>query len=70
LTFGEGWHNNHHAHPNSARHGLKWWEFDLNWYCITILRLFGLAKAIKLPRADARVRLVTEAAANSKAVSA
>jgi hypothetical protein len=28
LTFGEGWHNNHHAHPVSARHGLAWYEFD------------------------------------------
>ena len=31
LTFGEGWHNNHHAHPTSARHGLRWYEIDLNW---------------------------------------
>ena len=30
LTFGEGWHNNHHAHPTSARHGLAWYEFDLD----------------------------------------
>ena len=34
LTWGEGWHNNHHAHPVSARHGLKWYEIDLNWYGI------------------------------------
>jgi len=31
LTFGEGWHNNHHAHPHLARHGLKWYEVDFNW---------------------------------------
>ena len=31
LTFGEGWHNNHHAHPRSAKHGLTWYEFDVNW---------------------------------------
>ena len=31
LTFGEGWHNNHHAHPTSARHGLAWYEFDVTW---------------------------------------
>ena len=31
LTFGEGWHNNHHAHPASARHGLAWYEFDVTW---------------------------------------
>ena len=31
ITFGEGWHNNHHAHPTSARHGLAWYEFDPSW---------------------------------------
>ena len=31
LTFGEGWHNNHHAYPSSARMGFRWWEFDLTW---------------------------------------
>jgi stearoyl-CoA desaturase (delta-9 desaturase) len=56
LTFGEGWHNNHHAYPTSARHGLKWYEVDLNWYGIRALKLLGLAKQIqhaslaKLPR--------------------
>ena len=47
LTFGEGWHNNHHAHPQSSRHGLAWYEFDPNWYGISILRLFGLAWDVK-----------------------
>ena len=50
LTFGEGWHNNHHAHPRSARHGLAWYEFDLNWYQISLLRLLRLAWKVKLPR--------------------
>jgi fatty-acid desaturase len=48
LTFGEGWHNNHHAHPTSARHGLKWYEVDVNWYGIQALRVLGLAKQIKV----------------------
>ena len=43
LTFGEGWHNNHHAHPQSSRHGLAWYELDFNWYSIAALRMFGLA---------------------------
>lgn len=47
LTFGEGWHNNHHAFPTSARHGLKWYEIDLNWWGIRILQLMGVARAIK-----------------------
>jgi stearoyl-CoA desaturase (delta-9 desaturase) len=48
LTFGEGWHNNHHAHPTSARHGMAWYEVDFNWWGIRTLELLGLAKAIKL----------------------
>jgi len=50
LTFGEGWHNNHHASPQSARHGLTWYEFDMNWYGIAALKALGLAWDIKLPR--------------------
>src|SRR5438045_3479698 len=46
ITFGEGWHNNHHAHPVSARHGLKWYEFDINWYGIWALKKLGLARDI------------------------
>jgi len=49
LSFGEGWHNNHHAHPQSARHGLAWYEFDLNWCGICALRTLGLAWDVKLP---------------------
>ncbi len=47
LTFGEGWHNNHHAFPQSARHGLAWYELDLNWYGIWILRVLRLAWDVK-----------------------
>ena len=50
LSFGEGWHNNHHAYPTSARHGLRWYEFDLNWLGIRVLQLLGLARAIKRVR--------------------
>lgn len=48
LTFGEGWHNNHHAYPSSARHGLKWYEFDMNWITIRILEKLGWAKKIRV----------------------
>jgi len=41
LTFGEGWHNNHHAFPTSARHGRKWWELDLSWLLILTLGKLG-----------------------------
>jgi stearoyl-CoA desaturase (delta-9 desaturase) len=50
LTFGEGWHNNHHAHPTSARHGLAWYEVDLNWIGISSLRMLGLAWDIKMAK--------------------
>ena len=50
LTFGEGWHNNHHAFPTSARHGLRWYEIDLNWWGIKVLQLLGVARAIKRVR--------------------
>jgi fatty-acid desaturase len=48
LTFGEGWHNNHHAHPTAARHGLAWYEIDINWWGIRVMQFLGLARAIKL----------------------
>ncbi len=46
LTFGEGWNNNHHAFPRSARHGLAWYEFDINWMQIKLLEKIGLAKKV------------------------
>lgn len=48
LTFGEGWHNNHHAFQYSARHGLQWWEIDISWMIIRFLEIIGLAKDVKL----------------------
>ena len=49
LALGEGWHNNHHAIPKSARHGMAWFEFDLTWYTICLLEKLGLAKSIIRP---------------------
>jgi stearoyl-CoA desaturase (delta-9 desaturase) len=48
LTWGEGWHNNHHAFPRAARHGLTWYEIDVNWWGIRTMEFLGLAKSIKL----------------------
>ena len=47
LTFGEGWHNNHHAHPSSAKHGLAWYEFDWNWITIKLFEKLGWADGIR-----------------------
>ncbi len=52
ITFGEGWHNNHHAHPTSARHGLAWYEFDPSWLQIRILKRFGIAKSVKVAKTN------------------
>jgi stearoyl-CoA desaturase (delta-9 desaturase) len=49
LTLGEGWHNNHHAFPRSARHGLRWWELDATYGLIRLLSLVGLVKQIHVP---------------------
>jgi stearoyl-CoA desaturase (delta-9 desaturase) len=49
LSGGEGWHNNHHAHPSCAAHGHRWWEFDLTWMMIRGLARLGLATQVKRP---------------------
>ena len=56
LTGGEGWHNNHHAYPVSTRHGLAWYEYDLNYYCIWILGKLGLARQINTASLPAQKR--------------
>jgi len=54
LSFGEGWHNNHHAYQRSAAHGLRWFEFDLTYWTIRLLGLMGLARDIVLPKPEQR----------------
>lgn len=51
LGLGEGWHNNHHAFPTSARHGLKWWQVDISYYLIRMFELVGLASDVRVPNA-------------------
>ena len=53
LAFGEGWHNNHHAFPTSARHGLKWWQIDTSYLIIQGLKMVGMAWDVKLPSGEA-----------------
>jgi stearoyl-CoA desaturase (delta-9 desaturase) len=55
ISFGEGWHNNHHAHPTSARHGLAWYEFDPSWLLIKTLRFLGIAKSIQVANVNTRM---------------
>ena len=49
LTHGEGWHNNHHAQPNVAPAGRKWWEIDTTWWAIKFLQILGLATKVVMP---------------------
>jgi stearoyl-CoA desaturase (delta-9 desaturase) len=57
LTYGEGWHNNHHAFQTSAKHGLDWWEFDPTYWVIKGMSLVGMAYNIKLPRVTRNAKL-------------
>lgn len=49
LTLGEGWHNNHHAFPSSARHGLFWWQLDMTYIAVCLLKRCGLVWDVRLP---------------------
>jgi stearoyl-CoA desaturase (Delta-9 desaturase) len=49
LTFGDGWHHNHHYCPYSVRHGFRWWELDLNYAILRLLAFLGVVWGLKLP---------------------
>ena len=57
LAWGEGWHNNHHAFPFSARHGLRWFEIDFTWWTIKVLAWMKIARDVKLPTPQMLQRL-------------
>lgn len=59
LAYGEGWHNNHHAWPREACYGHRWWELDLTWQTIRVLRWLGLASAVVQKSPFARTREAT-----------
>jgi len=52
LAMGEGWHNNHHAFPTSARHGLRWWQLDVSYIIIWCMSKVGLAHDLRIPHKD------------------
>lgn len=60
LTYGEGWHNNHHAFLRSAAHGLRWWELDATYLTIRALRRMGLAWNVQLPTLEQEQRLAAQ----------
>ncbi|MGG6294695.1 acyl-CoA desaturase [Leptolyngbya sp. AN02str] len=57
LAYGEGWHNNHHTFPNVAKAGYQWWEIDMTWWSIQVLRALGLAKKVVMPPPQARAKI-------------
>ncbi|KAK9094971.1 hypothetical protein Scep_026440 [Stephania cephalantha] len=65
VTYGEGWHNNHHAFEFSARHGHEWWQFDPGWYFIRLLELVGLATHVKVPSEMQKQRMALSKGANT-----
>jgi stearoyl-CoA desaturase (delta-9 desaturase) len=56
LVFGEGWHNNHHAFPASARHGLSRAQVDVSWWVIRGLEKLGLVWNVKVPTPEQQAR--------------
>ncbi len=47
VTFGEGWHNNHHKFPGSARQGFLWWQVDLTYYGLKALQWLGIIRDLR-----------------------
>lgn len=68
-AWGENWHRNHHADANAARFGRRWWQIDVGWYVIEVLKMIGLASDVKTTRiklsADARGATASTVAALS-----
>jgi len=58
LSWGEGWHNNHHAFPFSARHGMRWYEIDLTWWTIKVMSWVKLVDKVRVPTAAMREKLL------------
>lgn len=64
LTFGEGWHNNHHYYPNATRQGFYWWEIDLTYYILRIMAVFGIIRDLKGVPAHVRAKTIAGGKAN------
>lgn len=70
VTYGEGWHNNHHAFQTSAAHGLDWWEIDTTYMAIKLMSYLGLASDVKVAKPDKKpAPVATRVAASSIAES-
>jgi stearoyl-CoA desaturase (delta-9 desaturase) len=65
LTGGEGWHNNHHRYPSSARQGFRWWQIDTTYYGLRVLAALGIVRGLREPPA----RILAEARPSGHAAS-
>lgn len=54
LTLGEGWHNNHHHYPRSARQGFRWWELDISFHVLRLLQVLRIVRNLNQPPAAAK----------------
>lgn len=63
ITLGEGWHNNHHHYPVAARHGFVWWELDITWLGLLVMRRLGLIADFKLVPEHVMARQISQSAA-------
>ncbi len=54
VTFGEGWHNNHHHYPGTANQGWFWWEIDVSWYVLRLLSWVGVVHDLRTPPRSVR----------------
>jgi stearoyl-CoA desaturase (delta-9 desaturase) len=57
ITFGEGWHNNHHRYPGAARQGLHWWECDFTFYALSLLSWLGIIRDLRPYPASMRLTM-------------
>ena len=64
ITGGEGWHNNHHRYPSSARQGFRWWQIDTTYYGLRLLSFVGIVHDLRKPPA----RVLAEARDLSQSV--
>lgn len=66
LSLGEGWHNNHHAFPASARHGMRWFEFDPSYVVLLALKAIGLVRSVRVPAQETMERKGADVVAEVK----
>ena len=58
ITFGEGWHNNHHKFMHSCRQGIRWWEIDFTYYVLKVMSWVGLARELRSFRLAYQTKII------------